>query len=477
METNILFENARNIAALIQSKQLSVREVVEAHLKQIEAINPKVNAIVSLDAEAALEEADRRDEQLAKNERVGRLHGIPIAIKDTHHAKGFPTTYGSTVFKDYYPDRDEILVERLRAAGAIIIGKTNVPEFAAGAHTFNNVFGVTRNPYNLNRTAGGSSGGAAVAVATGMIPLADGSDFGGSCRFPAAFNNVVGLRTSPGRVPIEEKKALYSPLNVHGPIARTVEDVAFMLSVIAGPDVRSPLSIEESGDMFLSPLEIDMRGLKIAWSSDLGGSLLVDRDVKETFEKQVKIFADLGCHLEEDWPDLSDANYVFQTLRAFEMELTYADILDRHEAELKPSFVWNLKKGRELKGTDIGKAERIRQQLYHRVRAFFEKYDAFVLPVSQVPPFPIEWEYPQHINGVKVENYIDWVRSCSDISALGTPALSVPAGFTPDGLPFGMQIVGPYRGDFKVLQIGYAFEQATNYAKIRPSLLEKSKKE
>ncbi|MGG7619055.1 amidase [Bacillus coreaensis] len=469
MTKDICFESARSLASKIRERKLSAREVVEAHLEQIKQINPTVNAIVSLDEEQPLKSAMAADERLASGKDIGPLHGLPIAIKDTHNATGFLTTYGSPIFRENMASADDLIVERLRAAGAIVIGKTNVPEFAAGSHTFNKVFGVTRNPYNPKKTAGGSSGGAAVAVACGMIPLADGSDMGGSLRYPACFNNVVGLRTSPGRIPYP-KAALYSPLGVQGPMARDVDDAAFMLSVIAGPDYRSPLSIEESGSVFSTNFNRDLKELRIAWSADLGGILPVDTEVRRNLEQQVRIFEEMGCYVEEACPDLANAEEVFQVLRAYEFELTYSDLFDRFKEMMKPSFIWNVEKGRSLNAIKMGRAENLRFQLYNNMRAFFEKYDALLLPVSQVPAFDADLEYPASIDGVQMENYIDWMRSCYYISATGNPSLSVPSGFTKEGLPLGIQIVGPHRGDYEVLRIGAAYEQATGYGKKRPAL-------
>lgn len=466
--TEHYYTSANQLVSLIKEKKLTATEVMEIHLNRIKATNEKVNAIVSLDEAAALEQAKQIDKRIAAGETKGKLLGLPIVVKDTHHAKGFPTTSGSEIFKDFIAEYDEISVSRLRQEGAIVIGKSNVPEFSAGAHTFNELFGVTRNPYNLNKTAGGSSGGAAAAVASGMVPLADGSDYGGSLRFPAAYNNVVGLRPSPGLVPIYEKKALYSPLLVHGPIARDVNDLALMLSVMAGYDSRSPISYEVSDDTFLNLSVETVKGMKIAWSSDLSGTLLLDEEVKETYEKQVQKFADLGCELVEDHPDLSNAQRIFETLRAFEFNLFYSDLLEEHEDKLRPSFAWNIRQGKKLTVEEIKEAEALRYELYHLVREFFEQYDALLLPVSQVSPFSVEYEYPEIIADQKIEHYIDWIRSCSDISVLGNPSLSIPGGFTKDKLPLGIQIVVPYKMDHRALQLGYAFEQLTQYGKKRP---------
>lgn len=468
----ICFSSAQELARKIQTKEVSAREVMEVFLSHIELVNPKVNAIVSLNEELALKGADEADKRLMAGEAVGPLHGLPTAIKDLVDANGFPTTQGSILFKDRMATEDNLVAERLRHAGAVIIGKTNVPEFGAGAHTFNNLFGKTLNPYHLERTAGGSSGGAAVAVATGMLPLADGSDTGGSLRFPAAFNNVVGLRTSPGRVPRYPKAAPFSPQAVQGPIARTVSDAAYMMSVIAGPDDRSPIANEEPGSKFLESLNIEMKGLKIAFSPDLGGELPVDSDVRHVFEKQIKVFQELGCEVEEAYPDFSGADELFRIFRAHEMESSMGKLLDEHRDILKPSLAWNIEVGRQLKGSDIGRADRLRQALFHRVREFFQHYDAFLLPVSQVSPFDANLEYPQTVEGVEMKTYLDWMKSCYYVTATGSPALSVPGGFTTEGLPFGLQIVGPHRKDFDVLRIGHAYEQVTNYGQKRPSVID-----
>ncbi|CAM3573256.1 amidase [Aeromicrobium ponti] len=469
MDKDICFSSAQNLAKAIHERELSVREVMEAHIKQIKRVNSQVNAIVSLNEEVALKEAAKADEALEAGKPVGPFHGLPIAIKDTHNAIGFPATSGSLALRDHYPSEDDLIVERLRSAGAIVIGKTNVPEFAAGAHTFNEVFGATRNPYDLGKTAGGSSGGAAAAVTCGMIPFADGSDMGGSLRYPACFNNVVGLRTSPGRIPLP-KAALYSPLGVQGPIARSVDDAFFMMSVISGPDNRSPLSIEEPGEKFLEPVQPDLKGLRIAYSTDFGGILPVEPEVRSNLEEQVKVFQDLGCQVEEACPDLHEAEEVFQVLRAWEFELSYSEIFNRFRELIKPSVIWNIEKGRNLSGPDIGRAERLRTLLYNRMRAFFTQYDALILPVTQVAAFDVNLEYPVQISGVKMENYIDWMRSCYYISAVGNPSLSIPSGFTSGGTPLGLQIVGPHRADFEVLKIGRAFEHATGYGKMRPEI-------
>jgi amidase len=468
--TDLCFLTATELAHRIRAKSVSCREVMEAHLAQIERVNPKVNAIVTLLPERALEHARQADEALAHGDDVGPLHGLPIAHKDLVWTKGIRTTFGSPIFADFVPDQDEIIVERLRSAGAITIGKTNTPEFGAGSQTFNSVFGETLNPYDLTKTCGGSSGGAAVALACGMQPLADGSDLGGSLRNPASFCNVVGFRPSPGRVPVWPARVGWCPLPVEGPMARTVQDVALMLSVIAGPDPRAPLSISEPGHLFRRSLERNFTGVRIAWSRDLGG-LPVDPRVTAVLEKQRGVFSSLGCNVEEATPDLHDADETFRVWRAWLFELGFGEMLRTHRAQMKDTVIWNIEEGVKLTGPQIGQAERKRTELYQRVRQFMEQYEFLILPVSQVPPFDVRQRYVTEINGSKLETYLDWMRSCYYITVTGLPAIAVPCGFTPEGLPVGVQIVGRHHGDFGVLQLAHAFEQATGFGRQRPGVV------
>lgn len=456
-DRSLCFLPAVDLAARIRRKEVSCEEVMRAHLDQIDRVNPKVNAIVTLLPEAALRDARAADQALARGEPVGPLHGLPVAHKDLMVTKGIRTTFGSPIFKDFVPDEDGLLVQRLRAAGAITIGKTNTPEFGAGSQTFNTVFGATRNPYDLGKTCGGSSGGAAVALACGMVPLADGTDLGGSLRNPASFCNVVGLRPSVGRVPQWPALNAFYPLSVAGPMARSVRDAALMLSVIAGPDARAPLSIEESGERFAQTLERDFRGVRVAWSADLGG-IDVDPKVTAVLESHRGVLTDLGCEVVEACPDFSDADEIFQTLRAYSFEASYGALLETHRDHMKQTVIWNIEQGRRLTGPQIGQAEIKRTALYHRVRTFMDTYEFLALPVVQVPPFDIEQEYITHINGNKMGSYIDWMRSCFYITLTGCPALSVPCGFTDDGLPVGLQLVGRPRQDLSVLQLGHAVE-------------------
>lgn len=460
---------ATELAALVRSRQLSARELTDACLARIERLDPQVNAVVTLDAEGARAAADAADAALAAGEDVGPLHGLPVAHKDTHATGGMRTTWGSPL-ADTVPADDELVVARLRAAGTVRIGKTNVPEFAAGSHTFNPLFGVTHNPYRHGLSAGGSSGGAAAALAAGFVPVADGSDFGGSLRNPAAFCNVVGLRPTPGRVPTWPAAMGWSQLSVQGPMGRTVADVALVLSAMAGPDRRVPISLGDPGAPFAAPLPERLDGLRVAWAPDLGGRVRVDPAITAVLSQSVAVFEELGATVEADCPDLSGADDVFGTLRAWVFDATFSDLAREHPDELKESICWNASLGAELTGADVARAELAHTALYERVVAFFDRYDVLLAPTTQVLPFPVGQEYPTEVAGEPLEDYLSWMRSCTLITPTGCPALSVPGGFTPDGLPVGLQVVGPPRADRRVLEVGHAFEQATRFGERRPSL-------
>jgi amidase len=466
----MVFTDARETARMLREKEVSAREVLAAHLAQIERCNPEVNAVVTLVADRAADEAAAADERLAHGEEVGPLHGLPVAHKDVHDTAGIRTTFGSPLLADNVPVRDALVVERMRAAGVITIGKTNVPEFAAGSHTVNPVFGATRNPYDLGRSAGGSSGGAAAALACGMQPLADGSDMGGSLRNPASFCNVVGLRPSPGRVPTWPTAAPWSSISVTGPMARTVSDVALLLGVLAGPDPRDPSALDTPGSEFAAEPPTAVRGLRVALAPDLGGAVPVDPAVRAVVERTAGVFEELGCVVEPACPDLTGADEAFRTFRAWQFDITYAAQLDEHPDAFKASLRDNILAGRGLTGRDVGRAYVLQAALQHRMREFFGRYDALLAPVSQVPPFPVEWEYPTSVAGVPMRDYLEWMASAYLISATGCPALSVPAGFTPEGLPVGVQIIGPRRGENGLLRIGRAFEQATGHGRVRPAV-------
>jgi amidase len=416
-----------------------------------------------------MDEASAADKKMATNESVGILHGLPVAHKDLFLTKGVRTTFGSMAFKDFVPDVDSLAVERLKKAGAISLGKTNTPEFGAGSQTFNAVFGSTPNPYDLTKTCGGSSGGGAVALASGMIAIADGTDLGGSLRNPASFCNLVGIRPSVGRVPSWPESLGWYTMSVPGPMARTVQDLALAMAAMSGPDERSPISLEAPGEMFLNPLARSFKGCKIAFSANLGG-LPVEPEVAKVVESTRAVFQDLGCVVVNDEPDIAEADEIFMLWRAWRTELRITPLLKEHHAHIKDTVIWNAEQGLPITGPQLARAEAKRTELYHRMREFFKKYDFLVLPVSQVAPFPIDEEYPSQINGIKMKTYIDWQKSAYYISALGNPAISVPAGFTSNGLPVGIQIVGRHHDDFGILQLAYAFEQKTHFSQRRPPI-------
>ena len=465
--SEICFMTATELSRRLLARELSACEVMEAHLAQIERVNPKVNAIITLLPDRAMDGARAADEALARGDPIGPLHGLPIAHKDLFVTRGIRTTYGSPIYKDFVPGENMLIVDRVQQAGAITLGKTNTPEFGAGSQTFNEVFGETLNPYDLSKTCGGSSGGAAVALACGMLPLADGSDMGGSLRNPANFNNIVGFRTAPGRVPVYPSRTAWSPWSVEGPMARTVQDVALLLSVMAGFDARSPIAIDEPGSHFLAPLERDMRGVRVAWSSDLGG-LPVERSVTNALEAQRHVFEALGCVVVEGAPDFRDADEIFKVWRAWSFAGSYADLLKSHRVQMKDTVIWNVEEGLKLTGQQLASAEQKRTELYHRVRVFMEDHQFLICPVSQVPPFDVKTRYIEQIADVKMDTYIDWMKSCYFITVTGLPAISVPCGFTPEGLPVGVQIVGRHHDELGVLQLAYAFEQSTQFWKHRP---------
>jgi amidase len=463
------FLSAHELASRIRKKDLSSREVLEAHLKQIERVNPIVNAVVTLVAEQALESAREADDAQARGAKLGPLHGIPVAHKDLFDTAGIRTTYGSRIYKEHVPARDAIIVARAKAAGAITIGKTNTPEFGAGSQTFNEVFGATKNPYDLARTCGGSSGGAAVGLACGMFPLADGSDHAASLRNPAAFCNVVGMRPAPGRVPTAPASNPWSTMSVDGPMARSVADLALYLSALAGPDPRSPLSISEPGIKFAGDLGRDFRGARVAWFKDLGG-VPFDRRILAVVQSRRKIFEDLGCTIEEAEPDFAGATESYNTLRALGFLGAHAAHVRNHPDLVKDTIRWQVEQGMALTASDIVAANIVHGQLYERMRVFLERYEYFILPTTQVPPFDIAKTHVDGIDGVKMASYIEWMKSCYYITICETPAVSVPCGFTPEGLPVGIQIVGRHRDEWSVLQLAHAFEQATRIGQRRPVL-------
>jgi amidase len=449
---------AREMAAAIRARTVSARELLDLHLTRIAERNPQLNAIVSLDEERAREGAAAADEATARGNELGPLHGLPFAFKDTHDVGGWRTTYGSPLFADHVPGADELVVERIRGAGAVTIGKTNVPEFATGSHTFNTVFGTTLNPIDPTRSAGGSSGGAACALRAGMVPLADGSDMGGSLRNPASFCGVVGLRPSLGRVPSWPNENLWETTSTSGPLARNVADLALLLSVIAGPDPRVPTALADAGSGFGDPRPADLSGLRVALSPDLGGLLEIDHDVRRVVEEAGAAFAGAGSLVEPAYPDLAEADDTFRTLRAWLFQAAYGELLAANPDAFKPSLADNIRAGEALTGADVARAYEQRSALSERMRIFFESYDVLVLPTSQVPPFPADQEFPQAINGRPMQTYLDWMRSAYVITVTGCPAISLPAGQTGDGLPIGVQVVAPFGADRRLIEVAAAFE-------------------
>jgi amidase len=457
---DICFLPATELAAGLRAKHWSATEVLGAHLDQIERVNPQVNAIVTRTPDLAREQARRADEALARGETLGPLHGLPVAHKDLQPTKGIRTTYGSPLLGGWVPDFDSLTIERMKSAGAMQLGKTNVPEFGAGSQTYNDIFGPTCNPYDTTRTCGGSSGGAAVALACGMTSLADGSDYGGSLRNPASFCNVVGLRPSPGRVPTYPAQYGWEGVSVTGPMGRTVGDVALLLSVIAGPDARSPIALDQPGNDFARSLERDFRGTRIAWSRDLGG-LPFEPDVLKSFDAQREVFESIGCSVADATPDFAGADEAFETLRHFSFFAQLSAFSAEQRAQMKPQLRWEYDAGSALRAEDFARAERFRTSLYQRVHDFFRDHEFLVAPVSQVLPFDVERQWIDEIAGQSMGSYIEWMRSCCRISITACPAISVPAGFSDGGLAIGIQIVGRHRDDFGALQLAQAFERAS----------------
>ncbi len=475
-QAEIVNLDAVALSRAIKSKQLSCVEVMNAYLDQIDRLNPHVNAIVSLQPrEDLIAEAKNRDAQLARGEHLGWMHGFPHAVKDLEPTKGIRTTMGSPLFKNLVPAADSIMVERIRRAGGIIIGKTNVPEFGLGSQTYNPVFGTTLNAYDQSKTCGGSSGGAAVALALRMVPVADGSDNGGSLRNPAGFNNVFGFRTSFGRVPSQFLEVFMPSISVHGPMARTVPDLAMFLSVIAGYDARTPLSIREDPAGFARPLGRDFKGTRIGWVGDFGGKIPFDPGVLDLCKGALKVFEALGCIVEPAMPDypLEPVWKSWCTIRAWqiasEFNEPYANPAKR--ALMKPELQWEIETGLKISALEIADAFRVRSAWYHAVRRFFEEYDFMIAPAGQVFPFDATIHWPKDVGCAAMDTYHRWMEVMIPISMSGCPALSAPAGFNERGLPMGIQIVGPNHAEFACMQLAHAYDQATNWVTERPPSL------
>jgi len=439
-----------------------------AHLERIARFNPQLNAIVAkLDDTACMKLADDADRRMASSGPTGPLHGLPWAFKDLETVVGFPCTQGSPIYRNFHPQSDSVLVDRLRLAGVIPIGMTNTPEFGMGSQTYNNVYGTTRNPWNVAKTSGGSSGGAAAAVAAGMLPCADGSDLGGSLRNPGNFNNIVGFRPSVGLVPTAPTQFPFLGFTVKGPIARSVSDIAFMMSVMAGPDERDPACFPSDPGIFAGSLERTFIGVRVAWCPDLGG-LPLDERVRSTLEAQRKTFESLGCIVEPACPNLSGADEIFLRLRAWRSWHRFGPLLKSNRGDLKPEAIAEIEAGARLTAGEVGAAMIRHGEILAAMRQFQESYPFLLCAVNQVPPFDANIHWPTQIDGVPMEHYIAWMKSAYWITTTFCPAISVPAGFTEDGLPVGIQIVGRFRDDLGVLQLANAFESATGLGRRRP---------
>ena len=455
--------NATTLRGLIDRGEASCVEVLDAHIGRIEAVNPAVNAIVTTTFEAARDAARALDNDRASG---GTLKGLPIAHKDLVPTKGIRTTYGSPLFANHVPERDALMVQRMRAAGAITVGKTNTPEFGAGSQTFNRVFGATANPWNTAKTCGGSSGGAAVALAARMIPVADGSDTGGSLRNPAAFCNVIGFRPSPGRVPGSPGEP-WTDLSTAGPMARTVDDVALLFSVLAGPDSGIPHMQPESGASFAQVAELPIKDLRIAVTEDFG--LPVEAAVRERIRALADALTDAGAIVEEAKPDLTDARRIFHILRATGFRRRFGTMTAAEQSELKDTIRWNLAAGEELTVADYDWVDPARAALIGRIGEFFSRHDLLIGPTTQVLPFDLGTDWLREVEGVAMETYIQWMESCSLITVTSCPALSLPAGFA-GGLPVGAQLIAPLRADAFLLAAAKAVESVTGFADQQPEI-------
>jgi len=475
--SDIVLMNGFELSTAIKAKRISCVEVMNAYLDHIARLNPKVNAIISLrDRGDLLREARERDAQLGRDEYLGWMHGFPQAIKDLAPAKGIRMTMGSPILKDFIAPTDAIHIERVKQAGAIVIGKTNTPEFGLGSQTYNPVFGTTLNPYDLSKTPGGSSGGASVSLALRMLPVADGSDSGGSLRNPAAYCNVFGLRPAFGRVPSDAVDGFAAPFGVSGPLARTLTDLAMLLSIQAGYDARAPLSVRQNPAVFTRSLTRDFKGVRIAWLGDLGGYLPFEPGVLDLCKTALKKFEAIGCVVDEAKPDypLEKVWDSWVKLRASQnsasLKAYYADPAKR--ALMKPEAQYEVETGAKLSAFALADAAAVRTAWYQAVRRFAERYEFFMLPSAQVFPFDAKTHWPAEINGRKMDTYHRWMEVCSLVSMTGCPSLNVPAGFNARGLPMGLQIVGRNQDELGCLQLAYAYDQATRWVETRrPALL------
>jgi amidase len=469
---DLCFTPAVELAKLYRTRKVSPLEVMQAVLARIDAVNPAVNAIVTLTRDAALREARRATASLRRGSTLPPLFGVPVGIKDVTPTKGIRTTFGSKLFESHVPDEDALVVQRLRAAGAIVIGKTNTPEFAFGPNTVNTVFGATRNPWNLALTAGGSSGGSAAALATGMCPLAEGTDLGGSLRGPASYCGVIGFRTTPGLIPRYPSVLAWDTYSVEGPMARTVADAALMLSAMAGVDERSPLSYEvDTRDFARAVRAPSVKGWRIACAPDLGGLMTLDDEVRAVFERAAGVFRTAGARVEKSGPDFGEVPEIVRLTRGLLMVARHADKLAEHRAILQPGLVENTEQGLALTPVEVARGELLRTRLWQRVSEFLSERDLLITPTSATPPFPVDQPHATEINGRPIGKAMQRSYLTYAFSVLGLPAISIPCGFTKGGLPVGLQIVGKRRGEAAVLRAAAAFEAAQPWAPHVPPIV------
>jgi amidase len=457
--------SAREAVARLKSKEISPLDLIDAAEARIAAVDPSVNALPTLCMDMARDAA--KSMKVPDEPGPGWLGGLPIVVKDVTDVKGVRTTHGSPIFADHISTRDDISVEMLKRNGAIVIGKSNTPEFAAGANTFNEVFGKTRNPWNTDMTCGGSSGGAAVAVATGMSWMATGTDLGGSLRTPASFCSVVGLRPSPGRVAAGPQRDPFQSLSMNGPIARDVADVALMLDAEVGAHPNFPLALEAPATPFQAAALHPRSPARIGFTPDLGIGP-VDPEVAAICRAGAERFADAGATVEEATPDFSGALDTFQTLRASAFVVNRAPLLEQHRDKMKPEMIWNIEKGMAQSSGDLSVALRERGALYQRVATWFEDYDVLACPAAIVPPFDVDLRYIEQVGEHEFSNYVDWLYITFAITLTGCPAISVPVGFTASGLPIGLQLVGRPRGEAELLSYAARLEELVGIAPAAP---------
>ena len=463
--STLIHKTARAVVAMLRRGEISPLELIDAAVARIEAVDGTLNALPTRCVERARAHAERimRGEQEGAN-APGWLGGLPIAIKDLNEVAGVSTTYGSPLFAHHVPDFSDVTVQTLERRGGIVLAKANAPEFGHGGTTFNEVFGHTCNPWNTSLTCGGSSGGSAVAVASGQTWLATGSDLGTSLRTPAAFCSIVGLRPSPGRVARAPARLPFDNLWVQGPMARNVGDAALMLDAMAGPHRDDPISLAAPKEPFVAAVEQPQAPKRIAYSPDLGGIVPVAREVAEVCAAAAGRFHDLGVTVEEACPDLSDAKEIFRVLRANQFVGDLGPVIEKHRTAVRKEVVWNYEQGMQLTADALGRADRARGELYARAVEFFETYDLLLCPTTSVPPFDLHLKHIDEVEGHRFESYFEWYTIGYALTLTSLPVLSLPCGFTAAGLPVGMQVVGPPRGEHFLLGAASLFESALGIA-------------